>query len=139
MKPSRAVIKMMQVQDRAYPVDSLVEIPRDEWPAVPPPRLVRALRSRYFMVQVYDEPGGVIRLSIHRCQLDGKSNRWKDGISWDELQTLKALAGYADRVGVELYPSEADVVNVANIRHIFLLTEAPAFMWKRSRTNNGGR
>jgi hypothetical protein len=90
-------------------------------------------------VQVYDEPNGITRLSIHRCQFDTKSKQWKDGISWDDLQTLKALAGYADRVGVELYPSEADVVNVANIRHIFLLTEAPAFMWKRSRADNGGR
>jgi hypothetical protein len=33
---------------------------------------------------------------------------------------------------VEVYPPDEAVVNVANIRHLWLLAEAPAYAW-----NNG--
>jgi hypothetical protein len=31
---------------------------------------------------------------------------------------------------VEIYPADGDVVAVANMRHLWLLPEAPAFAWR---------
>ena len=131
LNPSRAALKLMDRENALYPVNALAVVPQAEWPCNPPPKLVMALRSRDFMVQVYDEDGGVIRLSVHRCAYDSNVGRWKDGISWDDLQHIKTLAGFGDRPAVEIYPPIADEVNVANIRHLFILPEAPAFMWQK--------
>lgn len=111
----------------------VAEVPRDEWPsgvASHPRAPVRIWRSRDFLVQQFDAPAPALcRLSILRTSLQG--DRWADGIAWDELQRLKAEAGYADAWAVELFPDDAEVVNVANIRHLWLLPTAPAFAWTR--------
>lgn len=44
---------------------------------------------------------------------------------------LKAECGRGDKWAVELYPPDEAVVNVANIRHLWLLPEPPAFGWNR--------
>ena len=137
LNPSRAALRMMEQENRRYPANAFVEVPREEWPGCPPPKLFRALRSRDFMVQVYQEGDGVIRLSVHRCAYDDKSGRWKDGISWDDLQHIKTLAGYGDLPAVEIYPPLSDEVNVANIRHLFILPEAPVFMWTKGEGTGG--
>lgn len=133
MNPTRAELRAMDAENKRYPVDRLVEVPPEEWPLRLPPKLIRALRSRDFLVQVYDEADGLLRLSIQRCAFDKAQGRWVDGITWDDLQHLKALAGYGDRAAVELYPPDGEAVNVANIRHLWLLTEAPTYMWKRGQ------
>ena len=94
-------------------------------------RAKRAWRSRGFLVQLHEAPDpALFRLSINRTSLldDG---RWDDNISWDDIQRLKAEAGFAHMWAVECYPPDAAIVNVANMRHIFLLSEAPTFGWKR--------
>lgn len=90
-------------------------------------RLMNVWMSRKYLVQLFAEDGGVYRLSICRTEHDGA--RWLDGITWDELQDLKRQAGFGDSVAVELYPDDNNVVNVANMRHLWLLPEAPEFMW----------
>ena len=112
---------------------TLQEVPRDQWPdsQARNPLLVRVLRSRGFLVQVFSEDGPAeLRLSILRTTLDG--DRWQDGISWEELQRLKAEAGYGGRDAVEVYPADRDVVNVANIRHLWVMREPVAFAWRKS-------
>lgn len=133
MNPSREVLRAMEIENRTFPVNKFVEIPREEWPHRPPPGIVRVFRSRHFMVQVYQENDSVIRLSVHRAEFDRKQGRWKDGISWDDLQHIKTLVGYGDMAAVELYPPLASEVNVANIRHLFILPEPPTFMWRKDR------
>ena len=110
---------------------ALQKIPRDLWPMEPGPHgPIEVFRSREFMVQVYEESGEVWRrLSIHRTTLDG--DRWTDGISWDDLQRLKAEAGYADADAVEVYPAQSDVVNVANIRHLWIMNFQLGFAWRK--------
>lgn len=112
------------------------EIPQYQWPPFPwtnPP--VRAWRNSQFFVQQFDEPDGVIRLSIIRSALKGfrKDNSpiWQDGLTWDELQAIKTALGFGDRWAVELYPPEVKVVNVANMRHLWLLPEPPAYGWHK--------
>jgi hypothetical protein len=122
--------RLLREENKRFPFH-LVEIPVDQWPDPVPPRLVRALRSCAFAVQVYREPGGILRLSCCRAALRA-DGRWVDGITWDELQALKAQAGYGDREAVEIYPPADQVVDVANMRHLWVLPagERMPFSWR---------
>lgn len=107
---------------------SLKEIPRSEWPNLDGPQL-RVLRSREYLVQEFDGDGLVlVRLSINITSMDGA--RWEDGIPWEDLQRLKAEAGYALHDAVEVFPSVMDVVNVANMRHLWVMREKLPFAWR---------
>lgn len=103
-------------------------VPKGQWPSTPK-GLKEVFLSSSFLVQIYDE-NGTIRLSVNRTGFDGE--RWHDGISWDELQAIKNAIGFADHCAVEIYPPANNVVNVANIRHLWVLDEPPAFMWGRN-------
>ncbi len=84
-----------------------------------------------FLAQLYVEREGVLRLSVNRTSTaDGE--RWEDGITWDELQAVKDQCGFADRWAVEIYPPADRVVNVANVRHLWLLAQAPAYAWRQA-------
>ena len=120
----------LAAQNRHWPPE-LRAVPRDQWPPHEQPGLFALWRSRGFLVQGFNEAAGVIRISVNRTSLDTKTGRWVDGITWDELQRLKGEAGYADLFAVEIYPAESDVVNVGNLRHLWLLPEPPAFAWRR--------
>lgn len=106
-------------------------IDRYKWPAsqYDPTRTAVYLNGD-FLVQVFTEEKGVIRLSINTVNMRS-DGRWKDGISWDVLQEIKNAVGYADRDAVEVYPAAADVVNVANIRHLWVMPEKVGFAWRR--------
>lgn len=129
---TRAQRRQLERENARRPL-RLEIVSRDQWPpallAHPRPPTV-VWRSRDFLVQQFEAPApAVCRLSILRTSLQG--DRWADGITWDDLQRLKAEAGYADAWAVELFPADLDVVNVANIRHLWLLPCAPEFAWTR--------
>ncbi len=123
-------------------------VPREAWPPVlaasplPPDAM---LRSRSFLVQVFAEPDAVFRLSVNRADIDA-AGKWKDGITWDELQAVKVDAcrvlsergapdggplvpGARSLTAVECFPPPDRVVNVSPMRHLFLLPAAPPFLW----------
>lgn len=127
----REANKHLQAESARLPL-SLQEVPSTQWPERRPAGLVRVWRSRSFMVQEYAEVAGAVRLSVNRASI-GKGGHWEEDITWDELQRLKAECGYASRWAVEVYPDEAAVVNVANMRHLWLLSEAPPFAWKAGK------
>ena len=110
-------------------------VPRDEWPfELQGSRIQRVWRSRDFLVQEWVEQAPVlVRLSVLRTTLDPKVGRWVDGITWDELQDIKAQCGYPMAEAVEVYPPAGDVVNVANIRHLWVLREQLPFAWRKGR------
>lgn len=130
----RAAILFMERENAKFS-GRLAEIPREQWPAPRGLTLVpvRILRSAEFVVMVYDEGGGVLRLSVNRSHVDPATLRWVDGISWDELQELKSQAGYGDREAVEIYPPDMDVVNVGSLRHLWVLPSRMPFSWGRDR------
>lgn len=70
-----------------------------------------------------------MRLSINKTSHNGDT--WDDNITWDELQKIKNECGYGDACAVEIFPPDESVVNVANMRHLWLLPEPPSFMWNR--------
>ena len=99
--------------------------PSDRSGAIP----LRAWRSRFFIVALWGE-GAQRRLSVCRTKLTD-DGQWAADITWDELQSVKAQAGFADDWMVEIYPPAEEVVNVANMRHLWLMSPAPEFGWKR--------
>lgn len=132
ISPTRQMRKELERENRRWP-DHLISVPRDQWPKyseIPPSRRpVELWRSRGFLLQVYREADGPVeRLTIQRTQHDGRG--WVDGITWDDLMRLKAQCGRAAKWAVEIYPSAADSVEVANLRHLWVLSEPPSFAWR---------
>jgi len=125
MKASRNQRRALAKENQKYP-DYLIEIPEGQWPYTLP-TLREIWRSKDFLVQIHDERGSADRMSVCRTEVSGES--WKDGITWDELQRLKSECGRRDRWAVEIYPPENDTVNVANMRHLWLLDCPPAYGW----------
>lgn len=124
-------------RDNAKLPAQLERVPRDEWPE----RLRNSdrrevWRSRDYLVQVIDsdQPGVLVRLSINRTTVDGDSQRWHDGLSWDELQRIKGDCGYGRHDAVEVYPPDIEVVNDANMRHLWVMRMRLPFGW----TTGGG-
>lgn len=130
----RQAILFMEQENAKWPAE-LTPVPESDRPPSPGPcRLLGAWRSREFVAQLYEEGGGIVRLSVNRTHVDPATLRWVDGITWDELQALKRQAGFGDRFAVEVYPADADIVNVGSLRHLWILPEALPFSWRR-----GGR
>lgn len=130
----RAKEAAMREMSARYPA-FLVRIPRDEWPVgtnhlTNPPAEV--WRSRQFLVMVY-EGGEHTRLSVVRVGLAPDGKRFADGISWDELQRLKRECGRGNSWAVEVFPSDDQIVNVSNMRHLWLIPEPP-YGWKDGRS-----
>lgn len=96
--------------------------------------LIRAWRSRTHIAQLYNEAGN-LRLSIQRVTDHAWHIRYQrdGGISWDELQCIKAECGYGDWWALEVYPPEANLIDVAPMRHLWLVAQPPAFAWQRER------
>lgn len=130
VKPNRQKRKALARENMSYPM-ALTYIPREKWPASSLPlahQPVEVWRSRGFLVQVFLDKG-VERLSIIRTAHTGKS--WADNITWDEIQRLKSECGRGDKDAIEIYPADKDVVNVANMRHIFVLHVPCPLTWRR--------
>jgi len=69
----------------------------------------------------------ITRISINRTEITNDGG-WKDGISWEELMRIKSEIGYGEMWAVECFPPDSAVVNVANIRHLWIVP-APSFGW----------
>ena len=98
----------------------LQPVPKSMWPATDDnPDRISVWVSQDYLVQAFEEPGA-IRLSINRTEMcaDG---RWSDNISWDDLQDIKRQLGHGDAYAVEVYPRDRDIVEVANMRHLWIL------------------
>ena len=104
-------------------------MPETEWPKSEGVERFEVWRSRKYLVQLFREPDDIVRMTICRVTV-GQGNRWNDDITWDEINQIKGDIGQWDRWGVELYPPDEHIVNVANMRHIWLLPEAPMFGWR---------
>ena len=132
VNPTRRQVRQLRRDNSIWP-PRLEAIPADKWPKHIPhakPR-VNVFRSREFLVQVFDEGHDTLRLSVNRTDWDFTLGRWREDISWDDLQRLKEEAGYGGRWAVEIFPAADEVVNEANMRHIWLLKGAPTFAWRK--------
>lgn len=120
----------LRKENKNWPV-KLVEIPKDRWPRntqhmgrLP----IKLFRSRNYLVQLFEEPTG-FRISVNKSEVMHDGN-WSDGLTWDELNDIKTQLGFAHKFAIEIYPREIDVVNVANMRHLWILNEPLDIGWK---------
>lgn len=120
-------------RDNAKQPDRLQEIPRIDWPENAPPTIVRVFRSRVFLVQEYIHASPLVLCRLSVCKTSVSGNRWADGITWDELQQIKNECGYGGADAVEIYPADDDVVNVANMRHLWVLDAPVPFAWRKKK------
>ena len=110
----------------------LERVPREEWghPQYDDGKRLEVWRSRNFLVQVIDEGELGVRLTVNRTAMrpDGE---WEDAITWDELQAIKREIGYGDYYAIEVYPKDADLVDLANMRHLWVPLEDLPYGWFR--------
>ncbi|MDU8982155.1 DUF7694 domain-containing protein [Bifidobacterium scardovii] len=98
---------------------------------LPESRPLRCWRSRDYSAMLFrDHDSGLLRLAITRVQIDKYTLEYRDGITWDALQQIKNETIGPDAWTVECYPPQHLVQNVANMRHLWILDEPPAFGWK---------
>jgi len=131
----RRAAKQIKIENRQFP-DGMRKLNDHELPKIViGTKILSVWRSRYFLCQVHaTEWENIIRLSINRGEIDTTNRRWRDGITWDELQAIKSEVGYRSFHAVEVFPAEINLVNVANVRHLFVyLSDAPVFIWGTKR------
>lgn len=121
----------LRKQNAKYPV-TLVEVPPSEWPDMGRCGLIRVWRSRRLLVQLFDPADGGQRFTVCRTEINPSGN-WKDDISWDELQEAKNQAGFVDRRAIEIFPPSSELINVANMRHLWLIQAPPSFAWRKAK------
>jgi hypothetical protein len=117
----------------------LTELPQDEWPrayAIAETRPTHVWISQKYLVQMFDEVQfqgiDTRRLSINRVTLKSDGH-WEEGLSWEELQQVKREIGYGHWYGIEIYPRDVDIVNVANLRHLWILAAPLSIGWFKDR------
>lgn len=136
LNPTSEQLQELERNNARFP-EHLVSVAQEHWPDMDGSPFqtgsvaIGAYRSNAFVVVVWQEPNGFTRLSVNRTDWDKDQGRFRDNIGWDDLQRLKAEAGYGDVSAVEIYPPDQHVVNTANMRHLFLLPIALPFMWLR--------
>lgn len=134
LRPTKQQIRQLRRDNQQWPVEPIL-IPREKWPPQHEgntgrnPRLA-VLRSSDFLIQLFDAGEKIVRMSVSRTDWDVNKGRWREGISWDDLQWLKDACGFGARDAVEVYPPAADVVNAANMRHLFILPYRLPFVWR---------
>ncbi len=130
LKPSKEQVRFLRAENRKYG-DGLVFIHPADWPptlkAAAKSAIIKPVgvwRSRHFTVQAFEEKKGIRRITVNRSDVD-RDGEWKDGISWDELQHIKEVL-FPGQVAIEVFPPAKDVVNVSNMRHLWVMPEAIA-------------
>ena len=110
------------------------EVPRSEWPFFTALETVplRVWQSKDYLAVLYQQKAdGMRRLAVNStrkgpCRKRRNGTDWRDGITWDELQRIKNETIGPETWCVEVYPAQDKLVDVANIRHLWLLDEPPA-------------
>jgi len=129
----RAAVKYLEIERLKWPRE-LVQYTPNQMPQQVENRAgtmpTELWRSRDFLVQVYDMSPMMERLSVCRTAVNINGD-WLEDIQWEELQRLKRECGRGDRDAVEIYPRDHDIVNVANMRHLWLFKVGSLpFAWR---------
>ena len=131
----RAKRAILRQQNALFP-ETLVPMPKEQWPEGFGQTLsietIAVWRSKHFLVQyVLEKENYYSRLTVNRTSLNAKGESWEDGITWDELMEIKRQCGFESSWAIEIYPPTHQVVNVANMRHLWLSAAAPAQAWTK--------
>lgn len=123
-------VKHLQNENRKFGLflEKLKDAPVDQYPGKNPP--FEVWRSMHYLVQLFNEDGGVVHITVNRTMI-GRNGDWLDGIGWDDLQSIKRMVGMGDRFAVEVYPEDEEIVNEANMRHMWVLPDRMTFAWTK--------
>jgi len=114
---------------KRYPAHHTRSLARLPLPQSAPHEVAAVWGSRDYFVTLWRDQG-FERLTINSTTFDHDTQRWADGLDWDTLMRLKDQAGYAHRWAVEVFPPDDEIVDDANMRHLWLLPEAPDYAWR---------
>lgn len=112
------------------------ELDDNEWPFMPclETTPLRVWMSNEYMAVLYRQNmDGKERLTINRTR-KGANGKYRDGITWDELQRIKNECLGEDVWCAEMYPAQADVINIQNQRHLWVLDGEPDTRFPKERT-----
>jgi len=128
----RRLVREMEKRAAKRPAE-LTPVPEHDWPgARGGERPLAVWLSRVYLVALYSAPSfgevEVRRLSVNRTTVDNRGG-WSQDIPREDLQRIKRETGHGGWYGIEVYPCEQDVVNVANMRHLWLLAEPLPIGW----------
>lgn len=79
-------------------------------------------RSKKFTVMVWNVPAGT-KISVQRNEWNPTTRRYADGITWDEIMEIKRDIGLGESTGIEFFPADSEVINIANVRHIWFISD----------------
>lgn len=106
------------------------QLPKARWPTERQPGNLKAVWiSKDYLVQIYEETENVIRLSINCVKLKG--SKWVDSITWDTMQAIKDAVGFENFWAVEVFPMQQELLNLANIRYLFVSPKKPRYAWSK--------
>ena len=110
-------------------------VPVTKWPFMPAweTRPIAVWRSRDYLAVLYEQMAdGRRRLAVNSVRRMGvpiskrrEGSDWRDGITWDELQRVKNECLGEDVWCVEVYPAQDKLVDVSNMRHLWVLDAPP--------------
>jgi hypothetical protein len=134
----RSMVVYANEEAKKRPV-KLTEIPRGLWP-MSQTKQTHVWHSRKFLVQMFDETPfqgiDTRRISVCRVTLQN-DGAWEEGLSWEDLMQVKREIGFGDWYAVEIYPRDIDIVNVANMRHLWLLGAPLSIGWFADKPEGG--
>jgi hypothetical protein len=136
----RKQAKLLKERRKEWP-EKLTKLTEAETPEGRPKMVKEIWRCKEFLAQVFDtNDPNIIRISVNRTLLDVTNRRWRDGITWEDLMEIKLQLGYGEQDAVEVLPAETDIVNVANMRHIFVFAEGYPldFIWRKGANAGPG-
>ena len=131
-KELKKAARFIKEESRTMP-KRMEPLPREHWDRIQSKTtrpIIGVWRSNRYLCQAYQESENIIRLSICRTVVDVQNRRWRDKLTWDEIQKIKVECGFGSVDAVEIYPRESDVVNVANMRHLFVMLDGVDFRWR---------
>ena len=94
-------------------------------------RLLATLQNAFHdAAAAVKQHGKAATITVNATTVQGSTGEWGDNIPWRELQRIKREVGYGDRDAVEIFPADRDVVNVANMRHLWIVSKPIEFAWR---------
>ena len=124
----RALEKVKRQLIASYP-DTL-EIVRENDPNIPysshPQDIEHIYRSKKYTVILWKQgidPTLLMgqKISISRNEWDSKSRRYVGDIVFDEIMEIKREMGLGEEKCIEFYPKDSELVDLANMRHIWVI------------------
>jgi len=82
--------------------------------------LLSVWKNNLYIVQIYRRALGVRSFALHLA-IRRIDERPIEG--WDDLQRIKDELAGPERVAVEMYPARSELMDQANMRHLFVLPD----------------